>query len=190
MIAAMLAAAAIAAAQAASVLDNASVRVERTQVEANSDVDLGGTESASLIVQVADGSAQYIPAGTAKRIHNGRSAPVDVIVVRLKPSRTAAPDAPGVQAPPGIARTITIDNDDVRVARVRFSAEGREPVHTHPYDLLTIQIVPAVVEMLIGNEKTTLARPAGFVQFVPRNLAHAYASADPRPFEILSVTIK
>jgi quercetin dioxygenase-like cupin family protein len=76
------------------------------------------------------------------------------------------------------------------VARVTFSPDGREPVHSHRYDLLTIQIAPATVEMLIGTEKTTVPRPAGFVQFVPRDLTHAYASADPRPFEILSVTIK
>lgn len=190
MIAAIVAAAVMAATQSVQLLDNASVRVERLQVAAGGDVDLAGIDGPALVVQLADGSAAYIPSGAAKRVHNGRLTPVDVIVVRLKRSRVPAPQAPGVQAPPGIARTTIIDNDDVRVARVQFSPEGREPVHTHPYDLLTIQVSPAAVEILIGSEKTTAARAHGFSQFVERDVPHAYASADTRPFEILSVTIK
>jgi len=190
MIAAVLAAAAMTAGQFAAVVDNASVRVERMQVAGNHDIDLGGTDGACLIVQVGDDGVQYVPAGTAKRVHNGRSGAIDVIVVWLKRSRTPAREAPAVQAPPGITRTPTIDNADVRVARVRFAPDGREPLHSHPYDLLTIQLTPAAVEMRIGNETTNALRPAGFIQFVPRDLTHAYASADARPFEILSVTIK
>jgi quercetin dioxygenase-like cupin family protein len=189
MIAAVVAAA-VMAAQSVQLLDNPSVRVERVHVAAGADVDLDGADAPALIVQLADGSAVYVPTGAAKRVHNGRPLEVDVVVVRLKRSRTPAPQTPAVQAPPGITRTTIIDNGDVRVARVQFSPEGREPVHAHPYDLLTIQLTPGAVEILIGSEKTAAARAPGFVQFVGRDVTHAYASADTHPFDILSVTIK
>jgi hypothetical protein len=36
----------------------------------------------------------------------------------------------------------------------------------------------------------TAGNNAGFVQFLPRNVSHAYANADVKPFELLSVSIK
>jgi hypothetical protein len=44
--------------------------------------------------------------------------------------------------------------------------------------------------MLIGSQKTSGERPPGLVQFLPRDVDHAYVSGDTKPFELLSVAIK
>src|SRR5262249_40040508 len=113
-----------------------------------------------------------------------------IVLIRFKPGRTPAPAMPSVDAPPGIERTPLLDNAVTRVVRVAFATTGREPVHTHPYDLITLQISPGRVEILDGDAKTSDAREPGFTRFVPRDRQHAYASADDKPFEILSVAIK
>jgi quercetin dioxygenase-like cupin family protein len=118
------------------------------------------------------------------------NSPVDLIAIALLPTRVPAPAAPPTDAPPGISRSTLVDNNDVRVVRVRFDTTGREPVHTHPNDLLTIQITGGSVEMSIGPEHSLSYRDPGFVQFLPRNVQHSYASADDKPFELLSVSVK
>jgi hypothetical protein len=46
------------------------------------------------------------------------------------------------------------------------------------------------VEILNGASKSTATCEPGFIQFLPRNITHAFASADTQSFEILSVAIK
>jgi len=77
------------------------------------------------------------------------------------PPRTGA-----IISPPGITRTPVLDNEAMRVVRVRFAPGAREPVHTHPNDLLTIQISRGTVEILNRAEKSTSRGDPGFVQFL------------------------
>ena len=63
-------------------------------------------------------------------------------------------------------------------------------MHTHANDLVTVQISGGSVETSIGAQHALSYRDPGFVQFVPRNIQHSYASADTKPFEILSVAVK
>ena len=136
------------------------------------------------------GTVWFIPANVPHAAINTGTAPCEQIAITIKPTRAAAPAAPPTEAPPGITRTTLVDNADTRVVRVRFAPGSREPVHTHPNDLLTVQLTSAIVEMLIGSQKASSERGAGFVQFVPRNVEHAYVSGDTKPFELLSVAIK
>jgi quercetin dioxygenase-like cupin family protein len=87
-------------------------------------------------------------------------------------------------------RTMLIDNADVRVVRVQFAPGGREPLHTHPNDLLTMQVTDGEVEIVAAADRSSALREAGFVQFIPRNVSHAYANTDVKSFELLSVSIK
>jgi quercetin dioxygenase-like cupin family protein len=136
------------------------------------------------------GTVWFIPANVPHAAINTGTAPCEQIAITLKPTRPAAPAAPPTEAPPGLTRTTVVDNADTRVVRVRFAPASREPVHTHPNDLLTVQLTPGIVEILVGGQKTSSERAPGFVQFLPRNVEHAYVSGDTRPFELLSVTIK
>jgi quercetin dioxygenase-like cupin family protein len=136
------------------------------------------------------GTVWFIPANVPHAAVNTGTTLLEHLGITIKPTRAAAPAAPPTDAPAGITRTTLVDNADTRVVRVRFAPGSREPVHTHPNDLLTVQITPATVEMLLGAQKTTSERAAGFVQFLPRNVEHAYVSADTRPFELLSIAIK
>jgi quercetin dioxygenase-like cupin family protein len=136
------------------------------------------------------GEVWFMPAGTPHAMANNGTAAFDVLAIAIKPDRPPAPAAPPTDAPPGITRATLVDNADVRVVRVRFAPEGREPMHTHPNDLLTVQITPGKVTMVKGGHTSTVDCEPGYVQFLPRGVQHSYASADSKPFELLSVSIK
>jgi quercetin dioxygenase-like cupin family protein len=190
-----------------AVLDNSTVTVTRLHFAAGVAETLHTHPYPLLIVQLTaaaievsnrevirvgsrPGETWFIPANTRHAAVNRSGASVDLLGIAIKPARQPAPAAPATEAPPGISRATLIDNDDVRVVRVRFSPEGREPVHSHPNDLLTIQITKGRVEILDGSARSTRDCEPGFVHFLARNVSHSYASADTNPFELLSVSIK
>jgi len=191
-----------------TVLDNDTVNVVRHRMPPATGGIISPMSDANLLVQITPGDAQidqpdansrghrvpgnftFVPPQTAHQIRNIARTTFDQLAIRIKASRSPATDAPPTAAPPGITRDTVLDNETVRVVRVRFAPAGREPVHTHPNDLLTIQLTKGAVEILNGVDKSSAVREAGFIQFVPRGTPHAYASADAQPFEILSVAIK
>jgi quercetin dioxygenase-like cupin family protein len=136
------------------------------------------------------GEVWFVPADRPHAITPRGNGTIELLAIGLLPTRPPAPAAPPTEAPRGITRATLVDNNDVRVVRVRFEPSSREPVHTHPNDVLTVQITGGSVEMSIGPEHSLSYRDPGFVQFVPRNMQHAYASADDKPFELLSVSVK
>jgi quercetin dioxygenase-like cupin family protein len=136
------------------------------------------------------GLVTFVPADTPHVLVNAGATPFEMIAIALKPTRPAAPAAPPTEAPAGITRTILIDNNDVRVVRVQFAPGSREPVHTHPNDLLTVQLTPGTFDVLMGSARVTGRRAVGFTQFLPRDVSHAYVSTDSEPFELLSISIK
>jgi len=136
------------------------------------------------------GAAWFIPQNTPHYVMNAGTDTFEQVAITIKPTRLPPPAAPPAVDVPGITRTTVIDNREARVVRVQFAAGAREPVHTHPFDLLTVQLTPGTVEIQSGSEKTSSRRAPGFAQFVPRGVQHAYASADKKPFELMSVTIK
>lgn len=136
------------------------------------------------------GFTWYIPRNVPHALVNAGSTPVEQITIAIKPDRAAAAAGPASDAPPGISRTTVIDNADARVVRVEFSPAGREPIHQHPYDLVTVELTPGTIETLVGTDKKTERFAPGDVRFLPRNVPHSYASADERPFTLMSVAIK
>ena len=191
-----------------TILDNATITTTRVRVEADAAETVHTHQASLLLVLMNDADVERTVSGQTKRSHemagsvwfvrkdaphaskNVGKAAVEAIAIAIKPTRPAATEAPASVAPPGITRTTMLDNDEVRVVRVRFGPDGREPVHMHPNDLLTIQLTSGRVEIAVGSDKSTASHGPGFVQFVPRNVAHAYASADTKPFELISVAIK
>lgn len=136
------------------------------------------------------GFVWYVPRDTPHALANVGTAPIEQVTIAIKPDRASAEPGAVAAAPPGIVRTTILDNADARVVRADFSPSGREPVHEHPYDLVTVQLTPGTLEVRVGSKKETVRLEAGAVRFLPRNVPHAYASADRRPFTLLSVAIK
>lgn len=138
------------------------------------------------------GEVWYVPPDQphAMRTLPNVQKPIDVIAIALLPGRQQAPAAPPTEAPPGITRATLVDNEAVRVVRVRFSPGAREPVHSHPNDLLTVQLTAGKVDIMMGTKHDAKARSAGSVQFVPRNLDHSYANEETGPLELISVAVK
>lgn len=191
-----------------TVLNNATLTVTRTHVTGFGTDIVRTVPAPFVIVQVnagqmtvkergvmrvgggRAGEVWFIPSNTPYSIANGGRNDVDLLMIFFKPDRPPAPAAPATQAPPGIARATLVDNDVVRVVRVRFEPNGREPAHTHPNDLLTIQITRGKVEIVNGSDRSTAEREPGFLQFLPRGVEHFFASADENAFELLSLSIK
>jgi quercetin dioxygenase-like cupin family protein len=191
-----------------NVLDNDTVRVERLHIAPGAGEIVTATALPTLVVQVtpgaveisqleedsrgarAAGAVNFVPTGRGHVGRNIGTTSFDMMWIGIKPTRTAAPAAPATDAPPGVERTTLIDNDDVRVVRVRFAPGAREPNHTHPNDLLTVQIESGIVGILNGTDLSTANREPGFMQFLPRGVVHAFGSVDTKPFGILSIAIK
>src|SRR5436190_4981263 len=100
------------------------------------------------------GFAWFIPKEAPHAAINSGTSAVEFVTVGIKPERPAAAAAPSTQSPPGITRETLIDNDEARVVRVTFEPGGREPVHTHPNDLVTVQITPGRVAILENSAKS------------------------------------
>lgn len=139
------------------------------------------------------GFVWYIPREVPHALVNAGTTPIEQVTIAIKPDRPAASagaTAAATLATTGITRTTLVDNEDTRVARVEFAPHGRERIHTHPTDLVIVQLTPGRVETILGQSIDTRIDQAGTVRFLPRGVRHAYASADTKPFTILSVMIK
>ena len=172
-----------------AVLDNATVGVLRARLAAGAREAIRANGAPLIVIHPKAGPA-FVADGGEYAAVNDEAAPIDLLLVVVKPNRPAAPAAPPTEAPPGITRTTLIDNADVRVVRVRFAPGSREPIHTHPNDLLTVQLTPGTFDIVVGSDTTFGAHPAGFTKFLPRDVPHAYISTDAIQFDLLSISIK
>ena len=136
------------------------------------------------------GHVEFIAAEMPHAAANVGSTPFDIVTIAIKPDRSPGGNQAPAETPAGITRVPVLDNKDARVARVTFGPGSREPVHSHPFDLVLVQLVPGRMEVLVGGEKTVKDHAAGEVLFLPRGVPHAVSSADAQPFEVLSVGIK
>lgn len=190
------------------VLENAAVEVERHKVSPGGGFEYPADRTPQLVVYLSKGVARirlnteqsdvlrnagavtFVPKGQSYAVQNRGMSPFEVLTIWIKPTRPAATAAPPTEAPLGITRTTLLDNPDVRVVRVRFAPGSREPIHTHPNDLLTVQLTPGILEMSVGAAQASGQLPVGFTTFLPRDVPHAYISKNELPFELLSISIK
>jgi quercetin dioxygenase-like cupin family protein len=135
------------------------------------------------------GFAEFIPREVRHAAANVGTAAFDIVTVAIKPDRVPSADAPATAARPGITRTPVLDNLDANVARVTFAPSAREPLHSHPNDLILVTLVPGSIEVQLASERTTKAYPTGSVFFLPRNVDHLVANASDKPLEFMRVTI-
>jgi quercetin dioxygenase-like cupin family protein len=132
----------------------------------------------------------FIAAEMPHAAANVGSSAFDLVTVAIKPDRKPAGTQAPAEAPPGITRTPVLENSVARVANVVFATGAREPVHSHPYDLVLVQLAPGRMEVMLGSEKSVKDYAAGEVVFLPRDVPHAVASATSQRLELLSVAVK
>jgi quercetin dioxygenase-like cupin family protein len=138
----------------------------------------------------AHGSVEFIPREMPHAAANVGQESFDVVTIAIKADRRPGRDARAAATPPGISRAQLLENTETRVAHVTFAPSAREPVHTHPFDLVIVQLTPGRVEVQIDRQVSTREYSPGEVKFLPRGVPHAVANVDGRPFEILSVGVK
>ena len=188
-------------------LQNTTVAVTHLKYEAGAREDTHTNPFAIVLVLITPGEVEvrepgasrrgnrpgevwFVPADRPHSITPRGNQAIEMVAIAILPTRVPAAAAPPTPAPPGIARATLVDNADVRVVRVRFDPNSREPIHTHPNDLLTVQISGGSMEVSAGPEHSLSYRDPGFVQFLPRNMQHSYANADTKALELLSVSVK
>jgi quercetin dioxygenase-like cupin family protein len=138
----------------------------------------------------AHGSVEFIPRDMPHAAANVGPEPFDVVTIAIKPDRLPGGDAPAPAAPPGITRAQLLENAETRVTRVTFGPSAREPVHTHPFDLVVVQLTTGRVEVRIGEQVRTRESAPGDAIFLPRDVPHAVSNVAGAAFEILSVGIR
>jgi quercetin dioxygenase-like cupin family protein len=136
------------------------------------------------------GDIDYVEAGVSHNAANAGTMPLEALVLAIKPDRMRGGAAPPAQATPGVTRTSVLDRPDVAVTRLEFEADVREPVHTHPYDLLIVPVTPARLDLQVGDRKDVHGYGVGEAIFVPRNVPHAVANVGTSSFRLLGIAFK
>lgn len=153
------------------------------------DVDMRMNESHSTGRRPA-GHVEFIANGVPHAAANVGKNPFDLVTIAIKPDRARGGEAPSSPAPDGITRTPVIDNQDARVTRVEFAPRAREPIHSHPFDLVVVPLTNARLEVRIGDRVDTREYASGEPIFLPRDVTHAVANAGDASVTIFSVGIK
>jgi len=189
-------------------VDNTSVMMARLGMAPGAQEEIHTHPFSAVVVQIGDGHVDmrlgsahtrgqrphgfvdFIPRELPHAAGNAGTTAFDVVTIAIKPDRTPGGEAPASAAPEGITRTLGLDNAEARVTLVGFAIGAREPIHTHPFDLVVVQLTPGRVEVRLGDEVTVKEHAAGDVLFLPRNVPHAVSNVGGAPFEALSVGIK
>ena len=136
------------------------------------------------------GEVEFFAREVTHAAGNGGSAPFEVVVINIKPDRVPGGTAAPAPPPAGVTRTPVLDNPEVTATRLDFAPSAREPVHTHPYDLVVIPLTASTLEVQIGSEKQTRDYAPGNSFFVARNQPHAVANTGSGTFSVIGVAIK
>lgn len=189
-------------------IENDTVMMARLRMAPGAKEDIHTHPFSAIVVQLDSGDVDMRlgdartsgsrPAGFVEFI--GREVPhaaanvgasaFHLVTIAIKPDRRRGGDAPAVAAPAGITRTPVLENDDARVTRVEFAASAREPVHSHPFDLVVVPLTAGRIELRLGERVETRQYAAGEPMFLPRDTPHAVANAESTKLDVLSVGIK
>jgi quercetin dioxygenase-like cupin family protein len=133
---------------------------------------------------------EFIAGDVPHAAANTGKAPFDLVTIAIKPDRKRGGEAPAQPAPPGITRSPVLDNADARVTRVEFAAQAREPIHSHPFDLVVVPLTSGRMEVRIGERVETRDYAAGEPMFLPRDIPHAVSNVGQTSTTVFSVGIK
>src|SRR5262245_7825163 len=89
----------------------------------------------------------------------------------------------------GVTATNLLENEKVTVLRVAIEPGGREAPHSHDFDLVTIALTPATMEIVRGGETTRVERAAGEVAFVPKGAVHGSRNLGQGRVEVIAIAL-
>jgi quercetin dioxygenase-like cupin family protein len=137
------------------------------------------------------GEIEFVRAGVSHHAANVGAMPLEALVIAFKPDRVHGGVGPPMQALPGVTRKPLLDNRDVTVTRVEFEADVREPVHTHPYDVMMVVLTASArLDVQVGDKKQVRRYAVGETVFVPRGMAHTVANVGTASFRALGIAIR
>lgn len=190
-----------------ALVENDSVIVARVNMEPGAR-ESTHTRRAAIVVQLAPGEVEWRVGTRVQTAHHDRgyvefvaaemphaaanvgTTAIDFVTVGLKPTRKRggeqAPTAPRAD----IARKQLLDNAEARVAQATFQPGAREPVHSHPFDMVIVQLDPGRMEVVVGGNRDVRDYAVGDVVFLPREVAHSVANIGTAPASLVSVTVK
>jgi quercetin dioxygenase-like cupin family protein len=191
-----------------ALLENDTVMMARLRMAPGAREDVHTHPFAAVVVQIDAGEVEarvgtrretarrepghvdFIAAEMPHAAANAGPAPFDVVTVALKAGRARGGTQPPSQSPAGITRTPLLDNAEARATRVTFGPGSREPVHSHPFDMVVVQVTAGTMEVLVGGKTETRDYAPGEVVWLPRDVPHAVANAGGRAFTVVSVGVK
>jgi quercetin dioxygenase-like cupin family protein len=192
----------------APMLDNATVAVERVRLAPGAAQPPHTHVYAELLVILSrgelemhagaarskehrsPGDVEFVKAGVSHFGVNAGDGPLDVMTVAIKADRTHGGTSPLPQPMPGVTRKSVLDNAELSVTRFEFEPDAREPVPTHPYDLLVVPTTAARLDVQLGAKKEVRSYAVGEAIFVPRSVPHAVANVGTASFQVLGIAIK
>jgi quercetin dioxygenase-like cupin family protein len=136
------------------------------------------------------GEVVYFAPGTTHHAVNAGMGAARGLVLALKSDRVRGGPRTPAQATPGVTRTPLLDNADVAITKLEFEPDIREPVHTHPYDLIVVPTTPARADIQIGDQKQVRTFAVGEAVWIPRMTPHALANAGTSSFRLLGIAVK
>ena len=139
-------------------------------------------------MEVANETAQYLPAGSHQPMNTGTGR-IDVVVVEFK---TAAPGKATLPASrPGLTLNVLAEGPRAMAYRITAAADFAEAAGTtHEFDQLVIALGPTQMALSINGKpaKSTWAR--GDVAFIPRGAPHESKNTGGKPADMIIVAIK
>jgi len=190
------------------VLNNASAIVARLNMTAGAREEVHSHPFSAVAIQLTPGDVEMTvggrttteKAGTGQTWFIGKESPhaaanvggasLEVITVVIKSGSGVAESGPAVPLPAGITRTPLLENAETRVVRVHFQPGAREALHSHPFDLLVIQLGRGRMEARVGSHESVADREPGQVLYLPKNVPHLVGNAGGTAFEVMSVALK
>jgi quercetin dioxygenase-like cupin family protein len=136
------------------------------------------------------GLVEFIAREVPHAAANVGAAAFELVTIAIKPDRTRGGDAPAQAPPAGITRAPVLDNADARVTRVEFAPHAREPLHSHPFDLVVVPLTAGQIEVRIGERVETRVYAKGEPMFLPRDVPHAVSNVGATAITVFSVGIK
>jgi quercetin dioxygenase-like cupin family protein len=191
-----------------ALVDNSSVMMARLRMAPKAAEDIHTHPFSAVVIQLDAGDVdmrmgsghttgrrpagfvEFIASGVPHAAANVGSSPFDLVTIAIKPDRARGGEAPAAAVPSGITRTPVLDNAEARVTRVEFAAGAREPVHSHPFDLVVVPLTAGRLEVRIGEKVETRAYSPGDPMFLPRDIPHAVSNAGTTSVTVFSVGIK
>jgi quercetin dioxygenase-like cupin family protein len=118
--------------------------------------------------------------------------PMRIFTVLAVCAALLSPFSGAAQAPAAaaIAGAPLLANDRISAIKLSFPPGARESMHSHPFDIVVIQLTAGEVDVALNGDKSVGHIEAGRVTYVPAQAQHAVGNSGSTPFEMVVVGLK